>query len=54
MMSFGVCVPLCECLGQVPGEKCTTHFFFENRSFVDFEIGNESVGGELEENDNFQ
>ena len=33
---------------------CTTHFLSENRSFVDFEIGNESVGGELEENDNFQ
>ena len=33
---------------------CTNHFLSENRSFVDFEIGNESVGGDLEENNNFQ
>ena len=28
-----------------PAIFCTTHFQFENRSFVDFEIGSESVGG---------
>ena len=33
---------------------CTNHFLSENRSFVDFEIGNESVGGDLEENDYFK
>ena len=27
-----------------------SHFQFENRSFVDVEIGNESMGGDLEEN----
>ena len=27
---------------------CTTNFLLENRSFVDFGIGNESVGRDLE------
>ena len=29
---------------------CTTHFLFQNRSFVDFSKGNEDYGGDLEEN----
>jgi len=29
---------------------CTTHFLFENRSLVDFAIGNGDYGGDLEEN----
>ena len=32
---------------QVPGIFFTIHFFFEDRSFVDFDIGNESVGAVL-------
>ena len=33
---------------------CTTHYLFENRSFVDFEIGHESAGGDLEKNVHIQ
>ena len=29
------------------------HFLFENRSLVDFQIGNEGHGGDLEENGHF-
>ena len=52
-------VPPTRCSDQVvpPGPGiffCTTHFSFENRSLVDFEIGNESVGGDLEEHGNLQ
>ena len=35
-------------------ENMENVFLFENISFVDFEIGNESLGGDLEENGYFQ
>ena len=39
---------------QVPGFFLVPLIFFENRSFVDFEEGHESVGGDLEEHGHFQ
>ena len=32
---------------------CTTYFFFENQSMVDFQIRNQSSGGDLDENGRF-
>ena len=32
---------------------CTTYFFFENQSMVDFQIKNQSSGGDLDENGRF-
>ena len=47
-MPAGLATRSCD---QVPLQFfCTINFLVENRSFVDFEIGNESVGGDLEEN----
>ena len=46
------------CPDEVPRRGAETQFcttrFFCNISFVDFERGNESVGGDLEENDYFE
>ena len=32
---------------------CTTYFFFENQSMVDFQIKNQSSGSDLDENGRF-
>ena len=32
---------------------CTTYFLFENHSMVDFQIRNQSSGGDLDENGRF-